>query len=285
MADVVRVLQALADDRFEAARRLPRRERAAAAEAGVDWDRRRYRVEACGKIQPVRMACAQGHRWTIREGACGLRICPHCQGRAAAGMRDRIVGALVGQEGPLRLVTLSVRSKGPGMLESVLADVESAWDRLRRSRWWRRRVRGAVAVFEVTCGQAGWHPHVHVVTFGSYLPWRELLREWVRCSRGAGEHVDVRGSGSNTRAAAVAYLSKYQSKGWDLSQFSDEQAFELVAAWWRFRSLRMYGCCFGLGVPERFVVASRGCCPSCGLPGFVVPCLTRRPGSETLPGP
>jgi len=50
----------------------------------------------------------------------------------------------------------------------------SAFRRLRRLRWWRKRVAGGVASCEITKGHRGWHVHIHALIDCEWLAVTEL---------------------------------------------------------------------------------------------------------------
>jgi hypothetical protein len=54
-----------------------------------------------------------------------------------------------------------------------------------------------------------WHPHLHCVTNGSFLPQAELADEWERCT-GDSRIVDIRYVGNSDGAAG--YVTKYITK-------------------------------------------------------------------------
>jgi len=140
----------------------------------------------------------------------------------------------------LRFVTLTLAS-GPS-LETTARDLRLAVGRLTRSRAWRGWVEGKVEKTEVTWNlEAGWHPHVHAVVSGAFIPhdWRKvrhstacrraaatdpdsarcsptcppnLRDEWVRATGGRGSIVDVREVDVSDPLAFARELAKYVAK-------------------------------------------------------------------------
>ena len=242
-------------------------------ETGNVWRLRASRVQDCGRLKSIPYQCANGHRWEVVPMGCGLRLCPHCERRASMHVRERL-SFLLGQfRNPVRLLTLTMRNQDE--LQVMLDKLVRAFARLRNSWVWRRSVVGAVAVFECTASEdRGWHAHVHVAWDGKFMPWREVLEEWKRITGGEGQRVDLRGS-RWPKAAAVNYLSKYASKGVKVLDLPDGMVREFVQAWWRFRTLRTFGCLFRAKVPKKDPWDGIVHCPICNEPGFafgVVPC-------------
>jgi len=76
-----------------------------------------------------------------------------------------------GERPVVRFVTLTARSGRE--LDPLVERILDAFGRLRSTRFWRARVRGAVMRLEVTWSpEEGWHPHLHVACVGRFLPDR-----------------------------------------------------------------------------------------------------------------
>lgn len=74
---------------------------------------------------------------------------------------------------------------------------------------WKERVTGGVAVLEVSrSDDAGWHPHLHVLITGGFLPQAAISQRWLAVT-GDSAIVDIRAV--STRHG-VGYVCKYLSK-------------------------------------------------------------------------
>ena len=145
-------------------------------------------LERCGrKVRPFR--CEEcGGETVFGPHRCKLRYCPVCGVGLARDLEKRVTKIVARMRSP-RFLTLTVPS-GPDLKER-LDFLRKAFQRLRRSKVWKRYVRGGVAVLEITGGRRrGWHPHVHVIVDGKFIPKPELVVAWqkatgCRCSRAA----------------------------------------------------------------------------------------------------
>lgn len=115
---------------------------------------------------------------------------------------------LAGQ--PARFITLTRRSDDTPLAQQIDGLYE-AYRNLRKTRLWTRSVNAAAAMLEITRNKATgrWHPHLHVLASGRFIPHAELRQAWTRCS-GGSFIVDIRMIRDHAKAAA--YVSKYVSK-------------------------------------------------------------------------
>lgn len=149
-------------------------------------------------------------RHRLRANYCGDRFCVPC----ARSRSRKIEGALVksfGGKQPL-FMTLTIRSSDR-TLAQCLDHLYASFKRLRRSKWWRKNVRGGVLVTEIKLGAGSgrWHVHGHALVEAHYLDVRRLSEEWHRAT-GDSFIVDVSRVRKDTRG--IGYVAKYASKGW-----------------------------------------------------------------------
>lgn len=111
--------------------------------------------------------------------------------------------------GPCRMTTLTLAHSARPLTEQ-LDRLIACFRRLRRTPIWKRHVVGGLATIEVTRGTDGhWHPHVHVIMQGRYLPHSDLRAAWYQIT-GDSLIVDIRMARDD--ADALAYVTKYLSK-------------------------------------------------------------------------
>jgi Replication protein len=101
------------------------------------------------------MTC--GHIWT----------CPVCSQHLRAQRADTIVRAVGHMGGRWQMLTVTVRHRQGLDLKGLRDGLMAAWRRTRQGgriqRVWSERVSASVRAQEVTHGDNGWHPHVHVL--------------------------------------------------------------------------------------------------------------------------
>ena len=133
------------------------------------------RVNTCGQ-KPLGMAARvvrhdDGHHFENLETCGSVWVCPICAGKIAARRKVEIAKVLAGHAaagGRAYMVTLTMphhRFQACGTLRVAIA---AAWRKVKQgNRWQRARERfgwlGDIRALEVTHGEYGWHPHLHVL--------------------------------------------------------------------------------------------------------------------------
>lgn len=166
------------------------------------------RFDACGQQAWIYQSDADPTRFVVRGRYCGDRWCvPCCRSRTRV-----ILDTIARQTRPesLRLVTLTLRADAQP-LSDRLSRLRTSFAKLRRSKCWSRRVRGGMAVAEVKRSSrlGHWHPHLHILVEGDYLPHTALRAAWHQATSDSTV-VDVRRVRSLVELRA--YVSKYISK-------------------------------------------------------------------------
>ena len=105
---------------------------------------------------------------------CGsIWTCPVCSTKIATRRADEVSELATAHEaagGAIYMATLTIRHKSSDKCADLRKLVATAWKRLQNRRAWRamkeaRGIVGTVRALEITHGQSGWHPHVHVLLF------------------------------------------------------------------------------------------------------------------------
>jgi hypothetical protein len=229
------------------------------------------------------LSCENGHRWNpVPMERCGYRLCPDCARWRQARAFHRVLPAL--QELHHRhprdrqvLITLTAQSS-EDPLPTVVRRFKKWFAKLRRTKDWRRCIRGAVVGFECVYhpGQ-GWHFHAHILA--ARMAWWEqadLAAKWAQVSSGSGQIVDIRAVKELERG--VAETLKYVMKPINILEWAPEQVRQFNALG-RTKLRECYGEMRGLvgeiendgedymGLePEEQPLAEGEPCPDCGLP-------------------
>jgi len=190
-------------------------------------DSRLERFDGCGRYAWVLVATDQPTRYTISASLCHDRFCVPC----AAARGRQIAAALAERSRGRRIlfVTLTLRST-PGDLAGQLKRLYASFTKLRRVPLWRTTIRGGAAVCEVTynASRQAWHPHLHVIAEGSWLPQSDLKSHWHRIT-GDSYVVDIRLA--KTTDTLAGYVAKYLTKPIAASYANrPDQLTEAVAA-------------------------------------------------------
>lgn len=175
--------------------------------ASVSDDRMR-RFCTCGDAAWVVQDPSDSDIYRVQANYCRDRFCLPCsQTRSrliAANLADKI------QQGKYRFITLTLKTGQEPLTES-LDRLYDCFRRLRRRRLWQACIIGGVAFTEVNYNAETnrWHPHLHIVAQGSYMPQKLLSQDW-HVVTGDSYVVDVRMINDSDKA--VAYVTKYASK-------------------------------------------------------------------------
>lgn len=181
-------------------------------------------------------------------GCCRDRLCPHCQKAKAAAMAKRTL-ALVQSMNARRFATFTIASSDAPLADQ-LGRMLDALRALRRHEFWKRRVTGGIWAIEVTFNpQTGqWHPHLHCVLDGDYLPHPELKAAWLSVT-GDSSVVDIRAVRDARDAAR--YISTYVGKLADLSKVPDARIAEYALALHRRRLAGTFGSCHATSLQHK----------------------------------
>lgn len=226
------------------------------------WLRDRRRVfEALGTAFPrstrlTRFAECGSRAWVIRNedqpdlyavasDHCHDRFCKPC-----ASFRGRVIANNVAaylRNRPYRFLTLTIRTTDLTLKQGV-DKLYRCFAALRRTKIWDSKVSGGCAILEVKPKESGtgWHPHIHAILEGRYLPLPLIRRHWMRITTDSFI-VDI-AKGRDPEQAA-RYVSKYITKPFDDGTIRNPerllQAVEalhgrrLVATFGRWRGQRL----------------------------------------------
>lgn len=202
------------------------------------WMRRRTRtrqalIDAGSTPARLRRFCDCGSSaWILRHKSdhdrhrlianrCHDRFCEACSSErrrlVASNVRCRV------PPGRLRLLTLTLKST-PGNLRNHLDRLYRSFRRLRCVPRIRRCLRGGIAFCELTLNTDTrlWHPHLHVIFQGEFLPHELVKKHWQRIT--VDSYIcDVRELKNPDDAAG--YVTKYASKALDSKVWHDPERF------------------------------------------------------------
>lgn len=185
------------------------------------------RFDTCGSGARAFWSPTQ-EKYLFRASYCRNRHCQPCMrakgNNIARNLRRKLIGRPTGR---YRFITLTLaHSTEP--LPDQLRTLMKSWQRLRRSRLFKTQKGGAYFV-EVKIGDDQlWHPHLHLLTEGFFLPQAELSREWFKIT-GNSYVCDVRAVPDANRVSFE--LTKYIAKGTSRDVWDDtDRAVEWIVA-------------------------------------------------------
>lgn len=179
---------------------------------------------------------------TLSLGRCRDRLCPLCARYRAAESASRLTRLIQRMDAP-RFITLTLDRRDETLPEQ-LARLRLAFRRLRQQQIWRRGVRGGVYAIECTWSpdRGEWHPHLHIVYDGDYIPHASLKRAWQAASTGAFI-VDIRAVRSRRQVAH--YIAKYVTKAAETVAWPAAQIREYATAMAGQRAVHTFGSLHG----------------------------------------
>ena len=205
------------------------------------------RFGACGTGAWVWQSATEPGRYKITADYCHDRWCLPC-GRSRGRTIARNLAAYLDNK-RLRFVTLTLRHRDEPLTDS-LDRLYVSFGRLRRCRDWRAAVDGGVAFVEIKHGldDSTWHPHLHILVEGRYLPHASLKAHWLRITEDS-YIVDIRAVRSHDHL--VRYVTKYVSKPLDSSVYAtDATLCEAMRAMHGRRTCLTFGTWRGLDLTE-----------------------------------
>lgn len=178
---------------------------------------RRTSFSDCGHGAYVLRSCDNPNKYRLAGSTCHDRFCTPCATERSRTIATN-VAARLGTDG-CRFVTLTVREGADG-LRPAIAHLYASFRRLQRKRFWSSRVTGGVAFLEIKWNEATarWHPHLHCLTHGKFMPQRDLSNLW-RQITGDSFIVDIRACKGAT--AITRYVTKYASKPLNMTYAAD----------------------------------------------------------------
>lgn len=183
----------------------------------------------------------------LRANYCGDRFCVPCATARGVKVRRRIE-QLIGKAAPLAM-EFTLRATDRPLIEQ-LNDLLAAFVRLRHSRLWKGAVSAGCAVIEIKKGKGSglWHPHLHVIAIGGYMPQKELSRAWSKASGGSPVVWIKR---VENPEKVIGYITKYATKGWTAEVAHDPAALlESVIALRGRRLVSVFGKWVGAGLDQ-----------------------------------
>lgn len=166
---------------------------------------RAERFRSCGRHAHVFRHKADPDRFQVRSEKCHDRWCVPCARERARQMAGVLADYV--RERQCRFITLTLKSSKEPLLELV-DKLLASFRKLRRNAIWKATQHGGAAFLEVKWNPQTdrWHPHLHVISQGRYIPQNRLRDAWYKIT-GDSFIVDVRLVKSRTDLCS--YVTKY----------------------------------------------------------------------------
>lgn len=127
----------------------------------------------------------------VHSNACRLRWCPICSQGRSAYITNKVHSWLTTKKFP-RFLTLTLKhSNAP--LDFQIETLYNHFRTLRKDKQFKGYCNGGVWFFQVKLDNTGeqWHPHIHCLILGKYIPHDWLSKKWLRITK-TSNIVDIR---------------------------------------------------------------------------------------------
>ncbi len=163
------------------------------------------RFRSCGRNAHVFVHKKDPDRFQVRSEKCRDRWCVPCSRERARQLAGTLADFVAGRT--TRFITLTLKSSTEPLKELVDKLLVS-FRNLRRHRLWKSTQTGGAAFLEVKWNPDSnrWHPHLHILSEGRYLPKQDLKRMWYAVT-GDSFIVDIKWIQS--REGLCSYVTKY----------------------------------------------------------------------------
>jgi len=174
----------------------------------------------------------------VAANSCHLRWCPVCA-RARRNYISREVSEWLNTVTHPKFLTLTIRHTNAPLAHQVYW-LYRHFSVLRRRKDFRKAITGGVWFFQIKKSTTDnlWHPHLHCLVAGEYLPRRRLSYMWTQVTFGSVV-ADIRSIRDPLRAAQDA--ARYSACPGSLVGLSLADACELVGAMHRRRICGTWG--------------------------------------------
>lgn len=196
------------------------------------------RFESCGEGAWIQKSRTTPPRYRIRSSHCKDRFCEACSREKRNLVASNLYRNL--SDRPLRLLTLTLKSNCTP-LRSQISRLYKCFAKFRNASKITKILRGGVYFFEITYNAKirMWHPHLHVIFEGGYLPADLARSTWLSIT-GDSYVLDIRFI-RNVKLAA-SYVTKYAAKCINASVWSEPRALdEAIRALERSRTFNTFG--------------------------------------------
>ena len=156
--------------------------------------------------------------------SCHLRFCPICN-RSRENMIRRNVSTWLQEKVYPKFLTLTLKNCKDD-LHGEIVRLYDCFKKLRRIGLIKKRVKSGVWFFQVTRSKDGqsWHPHLHCILTGGYIPKRELMQAWWTLT---GESMIVDIKLIKDVKSAACEVARYAATACNLLSITTDDMFEL----------------------------------------------------------
>lgn len=174
----------------------------------------------------------------VLSSACRLRWCSLCSDARRGYITHQVANWIQKTKYPKFLTVTLKHSNAP--LAHQVDCLYSFFRKFRRAKFVRESAIGGIWFFQIKRSKKSgqWHPHIHCVVEGAYMPQRKLSRLWNQITNGS-KVVDIRPVRDVMKGAAE--VARYASTPADLETTSPTDYVELFKSLHGRRSCGTWG--------------------------------------------
>lgn len=257
------------------------------------------KLDGCGTPLNLNCACC-GARRSI-EIACRRRWCPACAWIVSLERLGKYNRAAELMQWPL-MITLTMRNDPD---PEAVRTIREKWGKFRRRKLVEKCIKGGITTVEVTEGEGGWHPHLHIIADCKWLAlhvpapaWQDsadVIRQkcdYARLELSAlwsqvlGQEQAAVLANRKKPGEALAYALKYAVKGSTLIE-SKLPIAPLIRVLGKSRMLSTFGSMHGLDLSDPDEEKAGSICSECQnvtdwIPEFIVDGIYRQSHDRRL---
>lgn len=166
------------------------------------------RFVRCGSHAYVQADVDDPDHLRVRCDKCRDRLCLPCQRERRLRLARNLVEKLANHR--LRFLTVTLKSSARPLAEQI-DRLYACWTNFRRRKPIKKLMTGGVSFLELAYNPdtRRWHPHLHTICEGSYLPHDLISKTWHDVT---GDSFIVRIQALRNLKTAAGYVTKYASK-------------------------------------------------------------------------
>lgn len=161
----------------------------------------------------------------VQGCSCRLRWCPLCIKSRKFVIKNEVCSWVKKLKKP-KFLTFTLKHQDRPLRDTV-KDLYKYFRNVRRTKWFKKNVRGGVWFFQITKSKTDglWHPHIHCLVDSNFLPKNDLSELWLQIT-GDSHIVDIRAV-KNVKKTAD-YVARYATVPCRLVDFDIDDAIEIV---------------------------------------------------------
>lgn len=194
------------------------------------------RFTQCGTVSWVLRSKCDPDVFRLASNGCRDRWCEACSSEKRRTIIRNVRDKLEGMN--LRFLTLTLKSRDDTLTDQ-LNRLYKCFRMFRNRSKIKPKMTGGLYFVELTINEETglWHPHLHILFVGDYLPHATCRAEWLSCT-GDSFIVDI--AGVRGAGHAASYIAKYAGKAVPRSVWNNPDRFHEAILAFKGRRLFSY---------------------------------------------